>query len=280
MAEQPRYSVDQSPATGWRGWVYHTAVNLTAALARCCLFWKPEGVENIPRTGPVLVIANHPSYLDPPTMVGTMIYFGGRDVSIMAWHKLFDFPIVGFFTRTYKAYPVNRENPGRGPYQTLLKILQNGGAAGVFPEGSRSKGRLMGEWKPGALRAAFATKATILPMTMLTVGEFWPRQQWRPTFYRKHRFIVHKPLTYAEYAADMPEGARARDYQEEVADRIRDIINAPLIEREREYERHIQRVMERVDPFTARKDPAELYEQRRQEARASLEVPGTDSSSA
>ena len=89
---------------------------------------------------------------------------------------------------------------------TLLHILKNGGAAGVFPEGSRSEQRLMGPWKPGALRAAFATEATILPITFVTAGEFWPRGRWRPRFFRKHHMVIHRPLTYAEYMAAMPEG--------------------------------------------------------------------------
>jgi 1-acyl-sn-glycerol-3-phosphate acyltransferase len=223
--------VDQTRPTGWRGWIYRTAVNLAAAIGRVCLFWKVEGTENIPRDGGLLVVANHPSFLEPPSLVCVMIYFADRDVSIMAWHKLFKIPVVRFFTRTYKAYPVNRENPGRGPYQTLLHILKQGGAAGVFPEGSRSEHRLMGPWKPGALRAAFAAKATILPISFVTAGEFWPRSRWRPQFFRKHHIVIHPALAYADYMAEKPEETRDKDYQEVVAERIRGIINAPIITR-------------------------------------------------
>jgi 1-acyl-sn-glycerol-3-phosphate acyltransferase len=270
MAKTKHTLAGQTPPTGWRGWVYRSAVNFSAALARCTLFWQPEGTGNIPREGPVLVVANHPSYLDPPTLVCLMIYFGRRDVSIMAWDKLFDLPFVGFFTRTYKAYPVDRENPGRGPYQTLLRILQNGGAAGVFPEGSRSKGTLMGDWKPGALRAAFSTKATILPVTMVTVGEFWPRHRWRPTFFRRHRFVIHEPVPYSEYAAEMPEGARARDFQEQVAARIREIINGPLLKRQQDFEAHELKVLKAGDPTRAPEGPAEAYTRRQAQAREVL----------
>src|SRR5690606_8657012 len=134
MAREDHVLVDQSRPTGWRGWVYRTQVHFAVAIARTLLFWRVTGAENIPREGPLLVVANHPSYLDPPTLVALMIYHADRDVSIMAWDKLFKVPLVSFFTRTYKAYPVNRDNPGRGPYVTLVKILQKGGAAGVFPE--------------------------------------------------------------------------------------------------------------------------------------------------
>lgn len=270
VTREPHILVDQTRPTGWRGWIYRTAVSLAAGLGRIFLFWRVEGAENVPRSGPLLVVANHPSYLDPPSLVALMIYYADRDVSIMAWDKLFNIPIVGFFTRTYKAYPVNRANPGRGPYATLLKILQNGGAAGVFPEGSRSDGRLMGKWKPGALRAAFAAKATILPVTFLTVGEFWPKGRWRPRFFRQHVQVVHKPLTYEEYTADMPAGTRDKDYQEQVEARIREIINGPLIERGLRWESHIRGKIRAADPMQHDGGPAEARRQRLNDARQKL----------
>lgn len=254
--------VEQTRPRGWRGFVYRTAVDLASAIGRVFWFWEPQGTENIPRTGPLLVLANHPTYLDPPTLVALMIYYAERDLSIMAWDKLFKIPLVSFFTRTYKAYPVNRENPGRGPFVTLLNILKQGGAAGVFPEGSRSKGALMGEWKPGALRAAFSTEATILPVTLVTVGEFWPRSHWRPRLFRKHQLIVHKPLTYAEYAAGRPEGTHEREYQEVVAARIRDIINGPLIARQNAHREYLDAMERRTDKLAPTPDAAVQRQQR------------------
>ncbi len=271
MAREDHVLVDQSRPTGWRGWVYRTQVHFAVALARTFLFWRIRGAENIPRQGPLLVVANHPSYLDPPTLVALMIYHADRDVSIMAWDKLFKVPLVSFFTRTYKAYPVNRDNPGRGPYVTLVKILQKGGAAGVFPEGSRSHGRLMGTWKPGALRAAFATRATIQPITFVTVGEFWPRASLVPRFFRQHEIVVHPPITAGEYIADMPEGAREKDQQEKLAARIREIINAPILERQQRYEQHMQARIDAADPWRRQTQPAEARRQRREAARQMLQ---------
>jgi 1-acyl-sn-glycerol-3-phosphate acyltransferase len=271
MAREDHVLVDQTRPTGWRGWVYRTAVHFAAAIGRVLLFWKVEGTENIPREGGTLVVANHPSFLEPPSLVCIMIYAANRDVSIMAWHKLFHIPVVSFFTKTYKAYPVNRENPGRGPYHTLLHILKGGGAAGVFPEGSRSDQRLMGPWKPGALRAAFATRATILPITFVTAGEFWPRGTWRPRFFRKHHIVIHKPVTYAEYAAGMPQGSRDKEWQEKVSEQIRETINAPIIARLAEGAASIEQKMKEADPLApVQPDPVAEREARYEEARRRL----------
>jgi 1-acyl-sn-glycerol-3-phosphate acyltransferase len=271
MARDDYVLVDQTRPTGLRGWIYRTAVNLAAAMGRVLFLWKVEGTENIPREGGTLIVANHPSYLEPPSLVCIMIYFADRDISIMAWHKLFRIPVVRFFTRVYKAYPVNRENPGRGPYLTLVHILKNGGAAGVFPEGSRSDQRLMGPWKPGALRAAFTARATILPITFVTAGEFWPRGQWRPKFFRKHHIKIHAPLTYEQYMADKPADVRDKDYQEQVAERIRGIINEPIIRRLQEGERRILEAELAGDQVTqAKHTPDKEREARYAEARTRL----------
>lgn len=271
MKREDYVLVDQTRPTGIRGWIYRTAVNLAAAVGRIVFFWKVEGTDNIPREGGVLVVANHPSFLEPPSLVCIMIYFANRDLSIMAWHKLFSIPIVRFFTTVYKAYPVNRENPGRGPYQTLIHILKNGGAAGVFPEGSRSEQRLMGAWKPGALRAAFAAKATILPITFVTAGEFWPRGQWYPRPFKQHHIKVHAPLTYAEYTAGKPEDMRDKDWQEVVAERIRGVINQPIVDRLAEFQQTTESASVAADPLSPPQgEPIAEREERFEQARARL----------
>lgn len=258
MAREKYVLVKQDRPTGWRGWVYLRMVGFSLALVRMFMFLKVTGAQKIPRKGPLILIANHPSYFDPPTLVGLLIYHAGRDLSFMAWDKLFEVPVVRFFTNVYKAYPVNRENPGRGPYVTLLNILENGGAAGVFPEGSRSHQRLMGEWKPGALRAAFATKATILPVTMATMGEVWPRDRWRPYFWRRHHIVFHDAMTYEQYMADKPPEMHEREWQEQLAVRIRTIINGPIIEQLKEAQQLRMKRQESADPYADRKPQPEV----------------------
>lgn len=269
--DRPRHVlVTQKPISA-RGWHYDFLINLGVLLGRVLLFWRTFGAENIPRDGPLLVIANHPTYVDPPTLVITVVYYARRDLSIMAWDALFRIPLVRFFARNFKAYPVNRENPGRAPYATLLQLLRAGGAAGMFPEGGRSEQRLMGAWKPGALRAALVTKATILPVTFVTAGEFWPMDRWRPRLFRGHHVVIHKPLTYDEYMADRPEGMRDKEFQPTVEKRITAIIDAPLLERDRKLQEHQRKQRRSYDPFgQAESGPAARRQERYGAARARL----------
>lgn len=266
MARHQHVLVEQKPPSGWRGWVYRWAVKLAIAIGRVFLFFRCTGYENIPPAGPVLVVANHPSYLDPPTLVATSIYFARRDLSIMAWDKLFRIPFVAFFTRTYKAYPVDRDNPGRGPYVTLLDILKKGGVAGVFPEGSRSNQRLMGPWKPGALRAAFTTEATILPVTFVTVGEFWPKRMWRPQLFRDHHIVIHRAIPFSEYGAGVGDGPAGRAAQDQLAEKLQQIINQPIINRQQAHQARLAELARRGDPLRDRPLPAQSPAHKRERA--------------
>ncbi|MEE9311554.1 MAG: lysophospholipid acyltransferase family protein [Planctomycetota bacterium] len=229
-AKPNEFRVDLSRPTGFRGWVYEIWPKLANGMAKALWFWEVRGSEHIPRDGAMMLIANHPSFLDPPSMVAMVNHYGYRDLSIMAHVGLFKIPIVSFFCRNYKAYPVNRKNPGRGPYVTLTNILKDGGMAGVFPEGSRSKTELMGEWKAGALRAAIAQKATIMPVSNITASRIWPRTKRFPRIFKKLIIQIHKPIPYEEYMKNKPEDVRPKDYQETVAENIREQINQPIRE--------------------------------------------------
>lgn len=98
--------------------------------------WRAEatGRENVPLRGPLIVAANHVSYLDPP-LLGA---FCPRRVSYMAKKQLFDIPIFGAALRRVGAYPVSRDGSARAAIKRSLEVLQSGGAVGIFPEGTRN----------------------------------------------------------------------------------------------------------------------------------------------
>lgn len=257
MAKNKNILVDMERPTGWKGWRYTFLVKFCMGIARLLWFMRTDGAENIPSEGAVIVIANHPTYLDPPTLIGNMIYYANRDIHIMAWDKLFTIPVVAWFCRTYLAYPVDRENPGRGPYMTILHVLKNGGMAGIFPEGRRSSTPTMHEWKPGALRAAFSTKATILPVSLKTMPEVWPRGRKIFKPFRQHHVVIHKPITFEEYTRDKPDDMKDREWQDVVAKQVQEIIRAPIRARYENFEANRQRAREAQDPTLQRMENAD-----------------------
>lgn len=134
--------------------------------------WEVGGREHVPPDGPLLVIANHLSWLDPP-LVGTVL---PRKVHFMAKHELFRNPLAAWVLRRLGAFPVRRGQPDRWALRHALDLLDRGAVVGLFPEGSRSRGRL-GPFEPGAALLAIKSGAPVLPVAI--AGPYRPGRRVR-----------------------------------------------------------------------------------------------------
>src|SRR5262249_41867333 len=122
-----------------------------------------HGVENIPASGAVIIAGNHPSYLDP-LLVGLPIK---RTIRFMAWDALFRVPLLGQIIKAVGAFPVDiRKGKGESAFREAMRVLNEGDALGIFPEGKRSEQAAMGELRTGVARLAIETGAPIVPVTI------------------------------------------------------------------------------------------------------------------
>lgn len=118
------------------------------------------GRDNVPPSGPLIVVINHISFLDPP-LAGA--YFP-RDLRMMAKVELFEIPIIGQVVSGYGAFPIRR---GEGDAQALkysLRTLRAGGALFLAPEGTRSSNMQLQRGKEGVAMLAVRTGAPIVPV--------------------------------------------------------------------------------------------------------------------
>ena len=92
------------------------------------------GEENVPASGPLVVAANHRSYLDPP-LLGTWF---PRVLHYMAKRELFENPLIGAILRSVHAFPVERDRADLGAIKHALGLLKHGECVGIFPEGRRN----------------------------------------------------------------------------------------------------------------------------------------------
>jgi len=122
---------------------------------------RAYGVENIPRSGPLIIACNHLSYLDPPALC-----FSPRRISFMAKKELFEIPILGPLIAGVGAYPVDRQGSAKSAIRRSLAVLQGGGTVGIFPEGTRN---LSGDIQPqtGVALLAAHSGAPVLPACVL-----------------------------------------------------------------------------------------------------------------
>ena len=93
-----------------------------------------RGVENIPRTGSIIIASNHRSNFDPPLIGGTV----PREVHFFAKEELFRIPLLGRLIAYLNAFPVRRGVMDRNALDRCLDILRAGGALVFFPEGTRA----------------------------------------------------------------------------------------------------------------------------------------------
>jgi len=116
------------------------------------------GRENIPRKGALIFTCNHFSLADPPLLIGTF----SRRIVWMAKQELFDLPLIGKLYEMGGFIPVRRFEADLRAIRRSQDALRRGHVLGMFPEGTRSGGRL-GRAEPGTALIALRTGAPILP---------------------------------------------------------------------------------------------------------------------
>lgn len=129
------------------------------------------GQRNVPRTGGVLLVSNHQSYLDP-VLLGLGV---GRLVSYMARRSLFRNRLFGWLISALNAFPVTRGGRDTGALREAVNRLKAGWCLVVFPEGTRTTDGTIGELMPGLLTIAGRAEVPIVPVVIEGAFRAWPR---------------------------------------------------------------------------------------------------------
>jgi 1-acyl-sn-glycerol-3-phosphate acyltransferase len=145
---------------------------LAFVAARLLFRLEARGAHHVPRHGAVLLVANHSSVLDPP-LVGSVT---PRPVSFMAKAELFAVPILGRLIRALNARPVRRDGGDPAALRLSLRLLQEGQALLVFPEGTRGPEGTLRTAKAGAGMLAALSGAAVVPVYISGSGRALPRR--------------------------------------------------------------------------------------------------------
>ncbi|MCL6581313.1 MAG: 1-acyl-sn-glycerol-3-phosphate acyltransferase [Firmicutes bacterium] len=117
------------------------------------------GGSNLPRTGPVLVCANHLGWWDPVIFAITC----RRRIYFMAKAELFRNKAFALLLRSLGAFPVRRGEPDRQAITRALDLLAKGRVVGIFPEGTRSYTGAFKRAEPGVGLLVLKSGAPVLP---------------------------------------------------------------------------------------------------------------------
>jgi 1-acyl-sn-glycerol-3-phosphate acyltransferase len=121
------------------------------------------GRKNIPKKGPVILAANHRSFLDP-FLIGCCIR---RPVYFVSKQELFQKRWQGWLLNRLGAFPIKRGESDEESMATARGVLERGGALVIFPEGTRIRKGPLGRPKRGVGRLALETGAPVVPIAIL-----------------------------------------------------------------------------------------------------------------
>jgi 1-acyl-sn-glycerol-3-phosphate acyltransferase len=141
---------------------YRFACLVVLVILRLFTRCKVEGLENVPVSGPFLLVSNHLNMADAP-IFGTLI---PRHIVFMAKEESFRHPLMGPLVRWYGAFPVRRGQADRQALRSAESVLRMGGVLGMFPEGTRSTTGHVAKAFPGAAMVAVMASAPVLPVAI------------------------------------------------------------------------------------------------------------------
>jgi len=184
------------------------------ALLRLYCRLEARGSELVPASGPVLLVANHSSLLDPP-LIGAACR---RPLCYLAKAELFRVPLLGWLIGHLNARPVRRDGGDARALKDALRVLDAGEALLVFPEGTRGEEGRLREAKAGAGMLAVMSGAAVVPVYIGGTGRALPRGQVLP---RPAKVVVRfgPPLTFKL----APGEARKDQYRAAAAEMMRAI---------------------------------------------------------
>jgi putative phosphoserine phosphatase/1-acylglycerol-3-phosphate O-acyltransferase len=142
-----------------------------------------EGIEHVPQSGPVILVANHRSYFDV-FAVAMMVARTGRTVRFLGKKEVFDAPLIGQMASLLGGIRVDRASGSDEPLEQAAQSLTSGEMVAIMPQGTIPRGRaffdpvLRGRW--GAARLAMMTNATVIPIGLWGTEKVWPRSSKIP----------------------------------------------------------------------------------------------------
>jgi 1-acyl-sn-glycerol-3-phosphate acyltransferase len=144
------------------GWTY-TFVRALVTVPTLLLYrTRAIGLENVPKTGPLLLAPNHFSQMDH-FFVGLYLR---RKVRFMAKSQLFGPPVLTYIYSHGGVFPVRRGHKDEEAFKTVFTLLEQGEMLLVYAEGGRSRTGQLGEVKPGIGRIALESGVPVVPVAI------------------------------------------------------------------------------------------------------------------
>jgi len=181
-------------------WFYNLTNMILRLLVNVLTQWEVSGAENVPLEGPLIVVANHISFLDGvylAMVIPRHLHF------FMKVKGGLDLPVIGGFIGLWGAFPVRRGVVDRKALGRSLDLLKQDEVLGIFPEGTRGRGadtHKLKRAKAGVTVIAIRSGAPILPVGITgTEHPLSRRSGWFGLRRPKVRINIGEPFTLPDY---------------------------------------------------------------------------------
>lgn len=172
--------------------LFYRLMRRTAWMLLVLLFrFKVTGREHVPTDGPLVVVANHESFLDPFAVGVALIK--RPPLTFLAAPWLFSTPVVGSFTRGVGAVPAYGKGKEVTALRGSIKVLEQGGSVALFPQGGINRESISG----GAVFMAIKAHVPILPLRITGAGKALPLKRWWPSLFTRIKVDV-QPLVQSD----------------------------------------------------------------------------------
>lgn len=131
------------------------------------------GLQNVPKTGGVIIASNHSSYIDPPAL-GACTY-RIRMTHFMARDTLFKKGFMHWFLHKVGVIPLDRDKGDVKAMKTAIALLKDGASVALFPEGTRSVDGTLQPPKPGIGFLVSKGQAPVVPVYIHGSHEAWSK---------------------------------------------------------------------------------------------------------
>jgi len=178
--------------------------------------FKVEGLENLPQKTNFIVVANHTSFLDP-LLVGAAI---PKRIYWLALREVYNiFWVRWFMKMTTEALPIG------GSAKKAIYLLTKNKNLCLFPEGTRTSGEGLREFRRGAALLGFKTGRPIVPCAILGAHKVLPRTAKFPKFL-PIKVKIGKPKYLLKEFDEVIDDIRLQEGILELRNRIKEMINA------------------------------------------------------
>ncbi|HUF83501.1 MAG TPA: lysophospholipid acyltransferase family protein [Acidimicrobiia bacterium] len=175
---------------------------------------RVEGKGRVPARGPVILAANHRSFMDSlflPLVIRRRVTFVAKAEYFDSWKTKWFFSAVG-------QIPIRREggSASERALASATEVLEHGGTFGIYPEGTRTRDGYLHRGHTGVARLALRTGAPIVPVGLIGTDEIQATDAKLPRFFRRVTIRFGDPIPAAHYVGREDERIVLRQITDEV----------------------------------------------------------------